>query len=502
MGSATARLGHVARRFALAATALILTGCAARYFQDAGPPPAEAPRFALEQWPHRSYWTGIIFNGEKIGFSRTEIAPAGVPGEFELSSEAVIALRFLGIEKSIRLRSRDRVASDLTLRSFDYDYHIDGSDLRLTGRVEGAALRVTIVAGGQPDEQSHALDEPIYPAAAIAFMPLHRGLAVGRVLDYLVYDGQTQQLARVAQRVAAYQRSELFDGPAYRVETVMHGLTTTTWTRGDGLPLFELGLGGVMISVLEDEAEAKRYLASASLNKQESLIEFSIARVTPPLERPREVRWMRLALDAPGVGRAAPSGDGQDCRREGDLTQCEVSAARPPSPGSTLAPELAQRALGPTFTVQSNFPALRQAAAEITQGSADDLERARRIVAWMDRNVEKKAVDSFSALDVFERRKAECQGHAWLYAALARAAGVPTRVVNGIAYSEEFKGFLFHSWNESWIEGRWLPVDATFGQVGADAARVRLVDGELMSDLLPLLEWVGRIRVRHAEVRY
>jgi hypothetical protein len=170
MGSATARLGRVARRFALAATALILTGCAARYFQDAGPPPAEAPRFALEQWPHRSYWTGIIFNGEKIGFSRTEIAPAGVPGEFELSSEAVIALRFLGIEKSIRLRSRDRVASDLTLRSFDYDYHIDGSDLRLTGRVEGAALRVTIVAGGQPDEQSHALDEPIYPAAAIAFM--------------------------------------------------------------------------------------------------------------------------------------------------------------------------------------------------------------------------------------------------------------------------------------------------------------------------------------------
>jgi hypothetical protein len=325
---------------------------------------------------------------------------------------------------------------------------------------------------------------------------------VGRALDYLVYDGQTQQLARVAQRVAAYQRSELFDGPAYRVETVMHGLTTTTWTRGDGLPLFELGLGGVMISVLEGEAEAKRYLASATLNKQESLIDYSIARVTPPLERPREARWMRLTLEAPGVGRAAPSGDGQDCRRAGDITECEVGAPRPPSPASTLTPEMAERALGPTFTVQSNFPALRQAAAEITQGSADDLERARRIVAWMDRNVEKTAVDSFSALDVFERRKAECQGHAWLYAALARAAGVPTRVVNGIAYSEEFKGFLFHSWNESWIDGRWLPVDATFGQVGADAARVRLVDGELMSDLLPLLEWVGRIRVRQVEIRH
>ncbi len=499
------RIASLRRLLALAAAlaALAGTGCAARYFQPAAAPPPEAPRHALAQWPWQTYWTGVIFNGEKVGFSRTELAGADVAGAFDLRSEAVIVIRFLGVDKSIRLRSHDRVAADLTLRSFRYDYHIDGSELKLSGRVDGPRLAVTIVSGGQPSEHVYALDEPLFPAAAVALLPLYRGLALGRELTYLVYDGQTQQLARVRQQIAGYETSQLFDGPAYRVETEMHGFRTTTWTRADGLPLFELGMGGVMISVLEDEEAAKRYLATASLNKQEALIDYSIARVDPPIERPRAVRWMRLELDAPGVARAAPSGDAQSCTAiDPAAFRCEVSAARQGATKAALAEDERQRALGPTFTVQSNFPALRERAAEITRGSADDLERARRIVGWMDAHIEKVAVDSFSALDVLESGKAECQGHAYLYAALARAAGVPTRVVNGIVYSAEFDGFLFHSWNESWIDGRWLPVDATFGQVGADAARLRLVNGELMSDLLPLLEWVGRIRVRDVEVRY
>lgn len=499
------RIGSLRRLLALAAAlaALAGAGCASKYFQPAAAPPPKAPRHALAQWPWQTYWTGVIFNGEKVGFSRTDLSLAEVPGEYEIRSEAVIVIRFLGVDKRIRLRSLDRVTADLALRSFRYDYHIDGSELKLRGRVDGHRLAVTIVSGGQPSEHVHAVGEPLFPAAAVALLPLHRGLAVGRELDYLVYDGQTQQLARVRQQVAGYETSQLFDGPAYRIETEMHGFRTTTWTRADGLPLFELGMGGVMISVLEDEEAAKRYLATASLNKQEALIDYSIARVDPPIARPRAVRWMRLEIETAGVSRAAPSGEGQSCAPvDPARLRCEVSADWRGWPTAPLAQDERQRALGPTFTVQSNFPALREKAAEITREAADDLERARRIVAWMDAHIEKVAVDSFSALDVLESGRAECQGHAYLYAALARAAGVPTRVVNGIVYSEEFGGFLFHSWNESWIDGRWLPVDATFGQVGADAARLRLVNGELMSDLLPLLEWVGRIRVREVEVRY
>ncbi len=118
------------------------------------------------------------------------------------------------------------------------------------------------------------------------------------------------------------------------------------------------------------------------------------------------------------------------------------------------------------------------------------------LVAWIADNVRKAPVDVWSALDVLEKREAECQGHTYLYAAFARALGIPTRVVNGITYSEDYQGFLYHTWAESLVEGRWLAVDPTFGTVPADATHVKLVEGETLADLTPLVDWVGHLQLR------
>jgi transglutaminase-like putative cysteine protease len=45
-----------------------------------------------------------------------------------------------------------------------------------------------------------------------------------------------------------------------------------------------------------------------------------------------------------------------------------------------------------------------------------------------------------------------------------RAAGVPARVVAGIAYAND--GFYYHAWNEVWLD-RWVSVDAVFDQMPA-----------------------------------
>jgi len=112
----------------------------------------------------------------------------------------------------------------------------------------------------------------------------------------------------------------------------------------------------------------------------------------------------------------------------------------------------------------------------------------------MDQNIRKQPADVFSALDVLDQKRAECQGHAYLYAALARAAGIATRVANGLVYSPEHRGFLYHTWAESLAEGRWQAVDPTFGQPEADATHIALVYGETLGDLVPLADWVGKLR--------
>jgi transglutaminase-like putative cysteine protease len=107
--------------------------------------------------------------------------------------------------------------------------------------------------------------------------------------------------------------------------------------------------------------------------------------------------------------------------------------------------------------------------------------------------VAREAVDAFSALDVLETRKAECQGHAYLYTALARASRIPTRVVNGLVYSEYARGFLYHTWAESLVDGRWLAVDPIFDQVGVDVTHVKLIEGETLGELTPLVGLIGRL---------
>jgi len=126
----------------------------------------------------------------------------------------------------------------------------------------------------------------------------------------------------------------------------------------------------------------------------------------------------------------------------------------------------------------------------------NDIEKVKRLADWVYRNIEKIPEDVFSSLDVLMKQKAECQGHALLYTALARSAGVPTRVVNGIVYVPTYQGFLYHTWAESHAAGRWTPVDPTLGQVPADAAHVKLVEGESPSRLAPMAGLIGNLRAR------
>jgi transglutaminase-like putative cysteine protease len=82
-----------------------------------------------------------------------------------------------------------------------------------------------------------------------------------------------------------------------------------------------------------------------------------------------------------------------------------------------------------------------------------------------------------------------------------RALGVPTRVVNGLVYSAEHGGFLYHTWAESLVEGSWRAVDPTFNQTQADATHIALVRGESLTELVPLVDWVGNTRIVVLEAR-
>ncbi len=478
---------------ASAALLLLLSGCASTYFRDAGAPPLPPPRYSLAGLPQPEYWTGIVFNGAKVGFSHSRVTRAAQQGLYELHGEAVIRFRLLGLEKRVQMRSLDTVDGSAKLVRFDYHYVLDDSEQRVTGEVRDGRLGYQVATAQRPPERKEErLSEPLYPSGALGVLPVLQGLRVGSEFRWLVFNGETQSLDRALQRIEAYEASDLFEGEAFKVQTDMLGLRTTTWIDARGRPVFELGLNGVMISALEDEQTAKGYLASAALNKDEVLVQWSLVKSPLPLSDPREARFLRVSLN-----RSPLSDERQRCRAAAADVVCEIDATR----AAAVSAGSADTDLRPSATVQSHDPMIRSLARTITAGSATDSGKIDAVLAWLEKNIRKEAVDTFSALDVLEAKRGECQGHSYLYAALMRALGVPTRVVNGLVYSAEHGGFLYHTWAESLVEGSWRAVDPTFNQAQADATHIALVRGESLAELVPLVDWVGNTRIRVLEAR-
>jgi len=472
-------------------------GCASTqgYFQDAGAAPPARER-TLADWPYQEVWTGVVFNGAKIGFTRLSIAPApDAPQRWDIESEAAIRLRFLGVDKRINLHSRDRVREDLTLERFHYAYELDGSPLDVRGQSDGRQLLLRVQASGASEERKVLLAASLYPQSAITLLPVMRGMWPGRTLRFLVLQGETQAVAVAEQKVIAWERSPLFEGPAFKIDTQLLGVDTSTWIAADGRPVFELALHGTMISALETEPQAKSYLVAASLNKSEALLDFSLLR-SDPIDAPQRVSRLEIELSGVPADLPVPSGGQQLCTREQARLRCTVDRA---VLDDRADPDQLNSLLRPTLAAPSTDGQIVELARSIASGATSVDERLQRILAWIDANIAKEAVDAFTAVDVLRERRAECQGHAALTAALGRALAIPIRVVNGVVYSGQHGGFLYHTWNEAWIEGRgWQAVDPTLGQLNADATHVKLIEGESLAQLAPLVGMVGKARVESA----
>lgn len=155
--------------------------------------------------------------------------------------------------------------------------------------------------------------------------------------------------------------------------------------------------------------------------------------------------------------------------------------------------------------IQSDSPVIQAKAKEIVEGKADAYAAAKAIETWVSGYIDKKdlAVGYASALETLKTKAGDCTEHAVLVAALCRAAGIPCRLVVGVAYAQEFQGlkqrFIGHAWNQVYVEGKWVDIDAA---LGADACRITLgAAGDEPSGFLAMLTTLGNFQIVKAEAK-
>ncbi|MCX7982916.1 MAG: transglutaminase-like domain-containing protein [Syntrophales bacterium] len=130
--------------------------------------------------------------------------------------------------------------------------------------------------------------------------------------------------------------------------------------------------------------------------------------------------------------------------------------------------------LKPTALVQSDDSRIKKLADELTKGVTTEYDAVQRIVSWVVDHVKYVTPPPhYDALYTLESGQGNCQNYSHLSAALLRAVGIPTRIVNGVTLNKPLdvkweRGILTfkmgqgrHSWIEVWFPDLgWVPFDA------------------------------------------
>ncbi len=146
---------------------------------------------------------------------------------------------------------------------------------------------------------------------------------------------------------------------------------------------------------------------------------------------------------------------------------------------------------------------VRELAARAIGNEVDPWKRALRIERWVRDNMRVTNHEALATADHVARTlQGDCTEFAMLAAAMCRAVEVPSRTAIGLIYAE-VKGlpcFAFHMWTEVWIQGRWLPIDATLGKGHVGAAHLKITDHSwhderTMTPIVPVIRVVGRVSI-------
>jgi transglutaminase-like putative cysteine protease len=110
-------------------------------------------------------------------------------------------------------------------------------------------------------------------------------------------------------------------------------------------------------------------------------------------------------------------------------------------------------------------------------------ETAERIYNWLTKNIKKSGFvrRDTGASQTLESRSGDCTEFMYLFSALARANGIPTRNLAGFVARENriLRPADYHNWNEAFIDGEWHLVDANkqvFLEKSTEYIAMRLIE--------------------------
>ncbi|MDG1929603.1 MAG: transglutaminase-like domain-containing protein, partial [Nitrospinaceae bacterium] len=297
------------------------------------------------------------------------------------------------------------------------------------------------------------------------------------------------------------QETMLYEGRSidtFVIRQRFSGMETMIWVSHDGTVYRESTNMGFE-SVKERPQVAQKIDEAMTLS---SIITMSLVKPNKPLPRPANTYDLVYRIHRVSSPKAIPEDHRQkiikvEKQEDGNYITTLRIKSEPKIMDRTGQQkdgrEQDPKYLEETAEVQSRHKMIQTLARELSADGKSKWQVAKDINLWVHLNLKKEMIDTVTALDALLEKRGECQSHTYLFAALARASGIPTRIVNGLVYSREYEGFLYHAWPEVFV-GEWKAMDPTFGQDRVDATHIKLTENSNESPF-HLMEFVGKIAI-------
>jgi hypothetical protein len=123
----------------------------------------------------------------------------------------------------------------------------------------------------------------------------------------------------------------------------------------------------------------------------------------------------------------------------------------------------------PSLLVQSQDERIVNQSKELTANATTDEEIVRAIFEHVITTIKYNTagyedgsarLSAYDAITTMEKSQALCAGYANYFAALLRAAGIKTKIINGSGLGKN--GYEDHAWNEVYVNGDWKIIDTTW----------------------------------------
>ncbi len=448
----------------------------------------------------RDDWAGTYFKGKKLGFSHVRVRVQ--PDAILVNSKTYMRLELMGQSQVTSFTQQTELTPDLKLRKFLLLQEISGNRQKVEARLEQNKLIIKTSSVGYDKEKTISFSPDWFLSTTYLLNIYKAGLKVGNHGKFPLFVEPFQMTTELKYRVLRKEKTA-FKGDmvnAFVIDQKLSGLQSTLWVAEDGTVIREVSNQG--FESRSESEEVAQSMPDGALSVG-SFITLSRVKLEGNIKRPRSAKDLTLKVSHLNRPDSIPNDHRQKVLKSEFLKDKEYASTirirTEPRQVKKAAPFPVRGFESPEFLadsseIQSEHILIRTLARELVKDKKSSWDAARAINDWVFNNLEKALVDNFTALDALRSRRGECQSHTNLFTAIARAAGIPTRIVNGLVYSRDFEGFVYHAWPEVYV-GEWRALDPTFGQTTVDATHIKLAAGN-ESTQFKLMEFIGKLAIK------